>query len=119
MLWWLLGTAFATLGVEYACGVQGDEIAKIATTAQQSGALAAEHSSGSITTGQDHNDEGEQQQDISLCLLLIVRDEEESLKKNLPVWRDVADCFVVGVDDRTTDRTATTIQEVLGDDKAR
>eukprot|EP00752_Nemacystus_decipiens_P003054 g2831.t1 len=76
-------------------------------------------SSSNMTTGQDYNDEGEQKQDISLCLLLIVRDEEESLQKNLPLWREVADCFVIGVDERTTDRTTVIIHEVLGDDVAR
>ncbi|CAM9404102.1 unnamed protein product, partial [Pylaiella littoralis] len=78
---------------------------------------SSSNNTSSVVTGQDCNDE-EKQQDVSLCLLLIVRDEEESLKANLNLWRDVADCFVIGVDDRTTDETTSIIQQVLGD-KAR
>lgn len=70
-------------------------------------------SSNGVATGQTSDGE-EKWQDVSLCLLLIVRDEEESLKANLHLWRDVADCFVIGVDDRTTDGTTSRIQQVLG-----
>ncbi|CAN0433860.1 unnamed protein product [Ectocarpus sp. 13 AM-2016] len=50
---------------------------------------------------------------------MIVRDEEFSLRENLPLWLDVADCFVIGVDDRTSDATNMVIQQVLGDKTAR
>ena len=133
MLWCLSVATLASFGVEHALGVQGDDVTtKVAATAAVgpgSGSSSSSSSSSSggggggsssdMTTRQDYSDEGEQQQDISLCLLLIVRDEEESLQKNLPLWREVADCFVIGVDERTTDRTAITIHEVLGDDTER
>lgn len=57
--------------------------------------------------------------EISICLLLIVRDEEESLGANLPLWRNIASCYVIGVDDRTTDSTVEVILEVLPEDKSR
>eukprot|EP00903_Cladosiphon_okamuranus_P016556 g15273.t1 len=132
LLKWISVAALATIGVEHAGGIAGGGIAKIASssTARRNVAMAAEQhpTSNSNMTGQDCNDEGEQQQqqrqqqqhrDISLCLLLIVRDEEESLQKNLPLWRKVADCFVIGVDDRTTDRSVATIHDVIGDGTAR
>lgn len=58
---------------------------------------------------------GEDKQDISICLLLIVRNEEDSLRENLPLWREVADNYVIGVDDRTTDGTVEVLREVLED----
>ena len=126
LLWCLSVATLASFGVEHALGVQGDDVTtKVAATAAvepgsgSSSGGGGGSSSSDMTTRQDYSDEGEQQQDISLCLLLIVRDEEESLQKNLPLWREVADCFVIGVDERTTDRTAITIHEVLGDDTER
>lgn len=62
---------------------------------------------------------GGNDRDISVCLLLIVRNEEWNLRSNLPLWKDVADCYVIGVDDRTTDGTLQAIQEGLGEDKQR
>lgn len=57
--------------------------------------------------------------EIDICLLMIVRDEETSLRTNLPLWRDVATCYVIGVDDRTTDSTVEVILEVLPNDQPR
>lgn len=75
---------------------------------------------GSLTTPtyNDNADAGEHR-DISICLQLIVRDEEVNLRANLPLWQDVADCYVIGVDDRTTDGTVQAILDVLPDDKQR
>lgn len=54
---------------------------------------------------------------VSICLLLIVRDEEDNLRENLPFWRDIASCYVIGVDDRTTDGTMQVIRQTLPEDK--
>lgn len=134
LLWWLSANLAAfdvgdARGVHALSGGGVESIDENAITAVQRGppresllesmALgdSSSNNTSSVVTGQDCNDE-EKQQDVSLCLLLIVRDEEESLKANLNLWRDVADCFVIGVDDRTTDETTSIIQQVLGD-KAR
>ncbi|CAN0301414.1 unnamed protein product [Ectocarpus sp. 12 AP-2014] len=73
--------------------------------------------SSGVATGEGYD--SDKQRDVSLCLLMIVRDEEFSLRENLPLWLDVADCFVIGVDDRTSDATNMVIQQVLGDKTAR
>lgn len=56
---------------------------------------------------------------VSLCLLVIARDEEANLRANLPLWRDVVSCYVIGVDDRTSDGTMNAIREVLPRDTPR
>ncbi|CAM9588914.1 unnamed protein product, partial [Scytosiphon promiscuus] len=71
----------------------------------------------SVVSAEASDDQGEL--DVSLCLLLIVRDEAASLRANLPLWIDVVDCFVIGIDDRTTDDTPHVIQEVLGGNHPR
>lgn len=81
------------------------------------GAVALENSVG--TQGYDDKDNSSSSQELCLCLLLIVRDEESNLKANLPLWRDVAHCYVVGVDDRTTDGTMQAIHEALDEDAPR
>ncbi|CAM9370785.1 unnamed protein product [Discosporangium mesarthrocarpum] len=55
----------------------------------------------------------------TLCMLMIVRDEEVNLRLNLPLWRDVIDCYVIGVDDRTTDGTVSVIESIVPPDKPR
>ena len=82
------------------------------------GAVALEGSIG--TQGYDNRDSNNSSnQELCLCLLLIVRDEESNLKANLPLWRDVAHCYVIGVDDRTTDGTMQAIHEALDEDTPR
>lgn len=76
------------------------DLAKVADTTHQPDAVA-------------HSGE------VDICLLMIVRDEETSLRTNLPLWRDVATCYVIGVDDRTTDSTAEVILEVLPNNQPR
>eukprot|EP00611_Tribonema_gayanum_P030155 TRINITY_DN829_c0_g2_i1.p1 TRINITY_DN829_c0_g2~~TRINITY_DN829_c0_g2_i1.p1 ORF type:complete len:977 (+),score=264.58 TRINITY_DN829_c0_g2_i1:124-2931(+) len=49
----------------------------------------------------------------TLCILMIIRNEEANLRLNLPLWRDVADCFVFGVDDRTDDDSIGAIHASL------
>lgn len=82
------------------------------------GVVALEGDS-SIDTQSDDDDYGNNSQDLSLCLLLIVRDEETSMRINLPLWRDVAHCYVIGVDDRTTDGTVQAIHDALEEDTPR
>lgn len=65
----------------------------------------------------DSTRDGDEAELVSMCLLLIVRDEESSLRANLPLWRNNADCYVFGVDDRTSDATIQAIDEVLGEDE--
>lgn len=68
----------------------------------------------------EYGDGGDnRKRDLSVCLLLIVRNEESNLRANLPLWRDVAACYVIGVDDRTTDGTVQAIGEVLDEDTPR
>lgn len=67
----------------------------------------------------DARDYGENETSVSLCILLIVRDEEANLRVNLPLWGNVASCYVIGVDDRTTDGTVQAIREVLPEEKPR
>lgn len=31
---------------------------------------------------------------------MLARDEEQLLRKHLPLWRDIGDCFVLGLDSR-------------------
>lgn len=85
------------------------------------GAVALEGSIG--TQGYDDSDNNgvisSNQGELCMCLLLIVRDEESNLKANLPLWRDVAHCYVIGVDDRTTDGTMQAIHEALDEDTPR
>lgn len=64
-------------------------------------------------------DYGKNETTVSLCILLIVRDEEANLRANLPLWENVASCYVIGVDDRTTDGTVQAIREVLPEEKPR
>lgn len=81
------------------------------------GAVALEGSIG--TQDYEDNDNNSSNQELCMCLLLIVRDEESNLKANLPLWRDVAHCYVIGVDDRTTDGTMQAIHETLHEDTPR
>lgn len=67
----------------------------------------------------DAQDYSKNETAVSLCVLLIVRDEEANLRANLPLWENVASCYVIGVDDRTTDGTVQAIQEVLPEEKPR
>lgn len=71
------------------------------------------------TQGDAYGNSNSNSQDLSLCLLLIVRDEESNLKVNLPLWRDVVHCYVIGVDDRTTDGTVQAIHDALDEDTPR
>lgn len=61
----------------------------------------------------------EREQELSVCVLLIVRDEESSLRANLPLWQELANCYVIGVDDRTVDGTVQALVEILPEDKPR
>ena len=65
------------------------------------------------------NEDEAREEEIFLCLLMIVRDEETNLRANLPLWDDVVSCYVFGVDDRTTDGTVQAIREVLPQEKPR
>jgi len=126
LLWRLSATALVTFGVDLCRGSLGGALAlqdicrhnssiiNIAT-AHDNVSLSDSSSIGSV---QD-SDEQEELREVSLCLLLILRDEEESIKKNLPLWKDLVDCVVIGIDDRTTDGTATTIHQILHDKERR
>ncbi|CAM9713169.1 unnamed protein product [Choristocarpus tenellus] len=62
---------------------------------------------------------GQTENEYILCMLMIVRDEEVNLRLNLPLWRDIIDCYVVGVDDRTKDDTIQVVNAVLPANKSR
>jgi tetratricopeptide (TPR) repeat protein len=50
---------------------------------------------------------------VSLCLLMMLRNEESNLRLNLSLWRDLVDCYVFGIDDRTTDESEAAIAALL------
>jgi len=100
LLWRLSATALVTFGVDLCRGSLGGALAlqdicrhnssiNIAT-AHDNVSLSDSSSIGSV---QD-SDEQEELREVSLCLLLILRDEEESIKKNLPLWKDLVDCVL-------------------------
>ena len=50
----------------------------------------------------------------TLACLMIVRDESESLARNLPLWGGgFFDAYIVAVDDRTTDDTVAVLRSVI------
>ena len=58
---------------------------------------------------------GTHARNVSVLLAMIARNEEDNFKANLPKWRPIIDAVIVGIDDRTTDRTALTVVETLPD----
>lgn len=121
----------AAFGVEDAHGIQvsdggvNEDVAVVSRPRASrdrgplSGAMSLDGDSNSTAVAMAETSEVQGEREVSLCLLLIVRDEEASLRANLPLWVEVADCFVIGIDDRTTDDTPHVIQQVLGDDHPR
>lgn len=53
------------------------------------------------------------QESPSLLLALMVRDEEDNLRANLPQWAPIGDAVVCGIDERTTDQSARAVVESL------
>lgn len=56
---------------------------------------------------------------ISLCMLLIARDEANNIRAHLPLWNQdetLFDCYVAGIDSRSTDDTANAILRAMGED---
>lgn len=115
----------SVIGVAVCRDVVSDALVHPIATATKIAGLGDDPLPASITgeslTTATYNEEADtgEPRDLSICLLLIVRDEELNLRSNLPLWQDVADCYVIGVDDRTTDGTVQTILDVLPDDKQR
>ncbi|CAJ1360623.1 unnamed protein product [Effrenium voratum] len=49
----------------------------------------------------------------SLLVAMLARDEEQLLRKHLPLWRDIGDCFVLGLDSRNQDASEEIASELL------
>jgi hypothetical protein len=46
-------------------------------------------------------------------LVMLVHNEASNLRRFLKTWRGVADCYFIGIDDKTDDDSAVVIQEEL------
>ena len=51
----------------------------------------------------------------SIVMTMMIRDEAVNLKSNLPMWLPFIDYFVFIVDDRTSDSSVQTIENVIKD----
>ena len=50
----------------------------------------------------------------TLLLNMLIKDEEEHLRRTLPHWAKIIDYWIVGVDDHNTDSSPEVIMEILG-----
>ena len=48
---------------------------------------------------------------------MLARDEEQLLQKHLPQWRDIGDSFLIGLDSRNQDASATLAVSLLAPKK--
>ncbi|CAK9069806.1 unnamed protein product [Durusdinium trenchii] len=49
----------------------------------------------------------------SLLVAMLSRDEEHLLKQHLSLWREIGDCFLIGLDSRNKDRSEATARRLL------
>ncbi len=78
--------------------------------------LAAATSGGGSVGGieyEQHEFEFDKPTSPTLVMCMSLLDEESNLRLNLPLWKDVVDAYVFGIDDRTEDNTVKAIVALL------